>query len=87
MKGFSSPIIEALAFFLALSFVVVAYGVYENSRENVYKAIKNCDGECYKGFIFLSKEELEGLNATVVGEGSYGVIYLNKDGKVVVRLR
>lgn len=88
MKAFSAPLIEAIAFFLALSFAMIAYSAYKNSAElSIKKSIENCEGKCYEGFIPYSKEELEDMNITVIGEGSYGVIYLNENSSLIARLR
>ena len=93
IKGFSAPIIEALAFFIALSFVFIVYNIRESYMGDIYKIIKECEMAkeyekiCYEGYISLSAEELSNNNITVVGKGSYGVIYLNNEGKMIARLR
>ncbi len=88
MKAFSAPLIEAVAFFMALSLLMLLYNVYDNSvKENITNSISVCTGKCYEGYIPFSKEELENMNMTVIGEGSYGVIYLNENSSLMVRLR
>ena len=88
IKGFSAPFIEAIAFFLAIAFAMLIYGMYSKTYENrIAESLKSCKDVCYEGHIPYSKEELENLNITVIGEGSYGVIYLNENSSLIARLR
>ncbi len=89
MKGFSF-IIEALAFFIAIALLYLLSNKIFISPENKFiSSMQECKtGEkCYEGYIPFSKEELKKMNISVIGEGAYGVMYLNNESRFILRLR
>ncbi len=81
MKGFSSFLVEAIAALIAISLVILISNVWEKTKVDFEKFKNECEYKCYEGFIPYTKEELKRMNISVIGEGSYGEIYLNKTTK------
>lgn len=92
MKGISAPLIESIAFFLAIAFLALLFSISNSFILNNSKIIeiqKTCVEKnkiCFDGYSFLGKEQLEASGFKVIGSGSRIAIYLNEQGALVARL-